>query len=928
MISMRAHVRVQSALAAGLCLALASGVAAPGLRGEGATAPDVDASPVVSLLGLARSPKLLDAPAILSDLSEGAPETAIIVTLRPAPTARSLALQSQRSGPMPEAFERTGAPVFYDLQNQSIRTRLRASVGEQISQVLDTLDVSGLRITQRFSYQYGFAARVTAPALARLAEHPEVIRIEPDRLLEPQLRQGLALIGAELPRADHDGSGVSIAVCDTGIDTSHPQLGGGGRPIFNNKVIGGYDTGDDDADPRPGPKGEPHGTACAGIAAGDLAVVDDYVGGVAPGAMLYALKISHGTGVWSSSSAMVAAWEWAISHQFDDPANPIGVISTSFGGGVYSGQSGCDDAVPAMTTAADNAVAAGISLFASAGNGGECNGLTWPACISYVNSVGAVYDADLGVSGYCVSASCASKHPASACSTGYAVIEDALVDRVSAYSNTASFLTLLAPSNTASTTDIRGKGGYSSGDYTATFGGTSAACPYAAGAAAVLQGAAKAKTGSFLSPAEVRLFLTDNGDAVTDGKIALTKPRINLARAVAAVPSDPRPVLSGRVTGGDDGAGLVGVTVSCDGGGAATTDRAGDYRLVMNDGWSGTCTPRGSAGGFFVPSSRRYDSVDTHHTGQGYSWACTSTTTDISPGAVLNGRLKDTHCFAEARLGGHFYDVFRFAAKAHTTYDIGLTSTGFNAYLSLMDAGGAMLAEDDDGGGDRNAKILYTPNRNGDLWILAMSALPGETGAYAVSLTGEAPTREPAAPGALKAAVVSTSEITLGWRDNATNESTFEIQRRAGSGPWVQIAAVGANITGFNDTGLLAKTGYAYRVRAANAAGSSAYSNVARVKTPASIAKPAAPAMLRVAAVSASQVTLIWRDNSSNESGFQIERKIGSGSWVQIGVVGTNFTSFTDEDLNPARARHHYRARAYNAAGVSGYSNQASVIPR
>lgn len=926
MIGMKAHLRLGSGLAMGLCLSLASSFAVPILADEGDIVAHRDG---IQLAALARSPKLLDAPAILSDLRSGTPETAIIVTLRPAPAAGSLALQSQRSAPMPEAFERAGAPVFYDLQNQDIRTRLRRSVGAHISQVLGELDTSGMRITQRFSYQFGFAARVTAAALADLAAHPEVIRIEPDRLLEPQLRQGLALMGAELQRAEHDGSGVSIAICDTGIDTAHPQLGGGGRLIFNDKVIGGYDTGDNDADPRPGPEGEPHGTACAGIAAGDLVLVDDYVGGVAPGAKLYALKISHGTGGWAISSAMVAAWEWAISHQFDDPANPIRVISTSFGGGVYSGQSGCDDALPAMTTAAASAVAAGISLFASSGNGGECNGITWPACISYVNSVGAVYDADLGVSGSCVSASCTSKQPASACSTGYAVIENALVDHVSAYSNSASFLTLLAPSSNASTTDIPGKGGYSSGDYTATFGGTSAASPYAAGAAAVLQSAAKAKTGAFLSPAEVRLSLTDNGDDVTDGKTALTKPRINLARAVAAVPSDLRPALFGRVTGRDDGRGLSAVTVSCDnGGGIATTNCAGDYRLAVNSGWSGTCTPRGSAGGFFTPSSRRFDSVDTHQAGQDYSWGCTSTTTEISPGAILNGRLEDTHCYAEVRPSGHFYDVFRFAAKARTTYDIGLTSTAFNAYLSLTDAAGAVLAEDDDGGGDGNARIRYTPNMNGELWISAMSAFPGETGAYAVSLVGEAPTRIPVAPGALTAAAVSPSTITLGWRDNATNESAFQIQRRVGSGPWVQIAAVEANITDFNDAGLLAKTGYAYRVRASNAAGSSAYSNVARVKTPAPISKPAAPTMLRVAGVSASEVTLIWHDNSPTESGFQIERKLGSGNWVQIGGVGTNLTRFADGNLNRTGAKHHYRVRAYNAAGVSGYSNQASVIPR
>ena len=75
------------------------------------------------------------------------------------------------------------------------------------------------------------------------------------------------------------------------------------------------------------------------------------------------------------------------------------------------------------------------------------------------------------------------------------------------------------------------------GTITQRFGGTSAACPYAAGSAAVLQQAAKAKTGAYLTPAQVKTYLVNNGDNVTDGKVAVTKPRINLGRAVNALPS-------------------------------------------------------------------------------------------------------------------------------------------------------------------------------------------------------------------------------------------------------------------------------------------------------------------------------------------------------------------------------------------------------
>ena len=99
---------------------------------------------------------------------------------------------------------------------------------------------------------------------------------------------------------------------------------------------------------------------------------------------------------------------------------------------------------------------------------------------------------------------------------------------VTSYSNAASFLTLLASSNQAYTLGL-------SGTYNTSFGGTSAACPYAAGAAADLQSAAKTLTGSYLTPAQVRSILTSTGNLITDGKVAITKPRINLGNAVASL---------------------------------------------------------------------------------------------------------------------------------------------------------------------------------------------------------------------------------------------------------------------------------------------------------------------------------------------------------------------------------------------------------
>ena len=171
------------------------------------------------------------------------------------------------------------------------------------------LGATGIKVTQRFSYQFGFAAQVTPAALERIVNWPDVVTVEKDSILEAHLAQGIPLMNAATVRTTYTGSGLSIAICDTGIDTSHPRLGGGGFP--NAKVIGGYDTGDNDADPRPDSvSGQCSGTACAGIAAGNTGTVGDYIGGVAPDAKLYAIKISSGNTGSAQTSAMIAGWEW------------------------------------------------------------------------------------------------------------------------------------------------------------------------------------------------------------------------------------------------------------------------------------------------------------------------------------------------------------------------------------------------------------------------------------------------------------------------------------------------------------------------------------------------------------------------------------------------------------------------------------------
>lgn len=89
---------------------------------------------------------------------------------------------------------------------------------------------------------------------------------------------------------------------------------------------------------------------------------------------------------------------------------------------------------------------------------------------------------------------------------------------------------------------------------------------------------------------------------------------------------------------------------------------------------------------------------------------------------------------------------------------------------------------------------------------------------------------------------------------------------------------------------------------------------------------PEAPTNLEAVSVATSQVNLTWIDNSNNESGFKIERKIGdSGSWSEIVTVGANEEAYQDTGLTSG-TKYYYRVRAYNDAGNSEYSLEASAI--
>lgn len=181
-----------------------------------------------------------------------------------------------------------------------------------------------------------------------------------------------------------------------------------------------------------------------------------------------------------------------------------------------------------------------------------------------------------------------------------------------------------------------------------------------------------------------------------------------------------------------------------------------------------------------------------------------------------------------------------------------------------------------------------------------------------------------AAPSGLAAAPRSSTAVSLTWEDNSADETGFVLERKVGAGgTFAVLASLPANATSHADQALTPSTTYFYRLRAQNAAGASAYSAEASATTFAAGSPPAVPSGLAAVASSPTTVSLTWQDQSADETGFVVERKVGAGgTFTPLASLPANTASHTDRSLTPSTT-YVYRLRAQNASGYSGYSAEA-----
>jgi len=237
-----------------------------------------------------------------------------------------------------------------------------------------------------------------------------------------------------------------------------------------------------------------------------------FAGGVAPAAKILAYKVTSDAECGSATTtAVVAAIEDAVLRRQGDDYR-LAAINISLGGGSSVGP--CDKSNFAYAEAIAAASDAGVSVVAASGNSGYGNALDVPACISRAISVGSAWDVDPGwvPFSFCLDPECTS------------VCDDSFrwQRSVACYSNSSSYLDLVAPSEYLKAADA--------GGVTTDFGGTSGAAAYVTGAVALL-----AHAFPDISPATTKFLLAATGTPTMDDKNGLIRPMVDLAAAVETV---------------------------------------------------------------------------------------------------------------------------------------------------------------------------------------------------------------------------------------------------------------------------------------------------------------------------------------------------------------------------------------------------------
>jgi hypothetical protein len=779
---------------------------------------------------------------------------------------RKLSEQARKKGTVP-VIVKVRAAFRPEGQISSAAERLaqRSVIGEAQDQMLSWMRYVPSTLKRYKSWPY-IAASVDATCLEQLQASSEALDVYEDKPMRLALAESLPRVGA--PRAwagGFTGAGKTIAVLDSGVDKNHLWLSGKvvseacfstNNPAQQSSSVcpGGVESSTDPGSGVPctvldGVGNCGHGTHIAGIAAGRS--------GVAYNANVISIQVmsfvndseacrGQAPCLLCNTSDLMSGLRrvYDLSGAYDIAAVNVSLATDGF-------TSYCDADFQDMKDAIDLLRSVNIATVIASGNDFFTNALGYPACISSGVSVGATSDGSDSA---------------------------APLDAVLQFSNSASFLNLLAPGSFI-TSSVPG------GGVEGSFG-TSQAAAHVSGAWAMLKQQQPSATVD-----EVLNKLTTFGVNITDPRNGVTKPRIQMDAALGVnVPPNNwigayfnnRDLAGAPVVVRGDGGGFIDRNFSGISPAPGTVIGTENYSirwtrtLTLTAGtyrFSATCD---DGCRFYVDNQLKIDewrnqpattynvNVDlpagNHEIRLEYYQNTGSAQVRLIWG-LLNPACSQT--VAADRWRGEYFNNANLAGSSSMVRDDGASVLSFNWGDGSPSSACDIFADYFSARWTRTVNFAAGVYRftaavdngvrlyvDGQLKIDQWGNLPANTYTADVSLSAGDHNIEldfgeyvggagvnlswaplpPGSPSNLVASAASISQINLSWADSSNFEDGFKIERWNGSS-YSQIATVGPNVTTYADSGLAPSTTYTYRVRAFNSGGDSGYSNESSATT-------------------------------------------------------------------------------------------------